>query len=226
MRRKGSTMSIKLINGDCFEVLKQLPDKIFDVTFTSPPYNRKRNDKYANYDDTIDDYYQFLVDAINLCRAKTKRYVIFNVAANYYNREEVYRLIGHFSKDIKNIVIWEKSNPVPASGNNITSAYEFFFILSDGPVKSNVTYTKNHITTSVNSEFTTKIHKAVMKQDVADWFVEHFALRGDAILDPFMGLGTTGLSCKKYGISFTGIEKDQMYYDIASQRIKESAKCV
>lgn len=33
----------KLINANCFDVLKRMPDSCMDVTFTSPPYNRKRN---------------------------------------------------------------------------------------------------------------------------------------------------------------------------------------
>lgn len=36
----------KVINANCFDVLKRMPDNCMDVTFTSPPYNRKRNDTY------------------------------------------------------------------------------------------------------------------------------------------------------------------------------------
>ena len=46
--------------GDCFELMKQLPDKSIDVVFTSPPYNRIRNDTYDHYDDTISDYLSML----------------------------------------------------------------------------------------------------------------------------------------------------------------------
>lgn len=50
-----------IYNDDCFKVLSEVEDKSVDYTFTSPPYNRKRNDKYSFYDDTITDYYGFLV---------------------------------------------------------------------------------------------------------------------------------------------------------------------
>ena len=49
-----------LIQGDCMEKIKQFPDNYFDICFTSPPYNRKRNDKYLNYNDTIKDYYDYI----------------------------------------------------------------------------------------------------------------------------------------------------------------------
>lgn len=210
---------MKLLLGDCFDKFKTIGNKSIDIAFTSPPYNRKRNDKYANYNDQIADYYGFCKKAIEELRRIVNGYVIFNLQANYYNRADVYRLVGEYAESIVNIIIWEKSNPLPASGYNITNAYEFFLILSDSPLKSNTTYTKNHITTSVNSDTTTKIHKAVMKQEVSDWFIEKFTQKGMTVIDPFMGLGTTGISCKKLHRDFIGIEKDAKYYEIAKERI-------
>ena len=213
---------IWLYNNDCNDVINKFieEDRKVGTVFTSPPYNRKRNDKYKNYDDTLDDYYGFLVGITDKLFNITNKYIIMNLQTNYYNKQDVYRYIGNYYNKIQQIVIWEKSNPLPASGNNITNAYEYFIILGNTPLKSNTTYTKNHITTSVNSETTTKIHKAVMKQEVSDWFIEKFTKENDVILDPFMGLGTTGISCKKYQRDFIGIEINKEYFDIASSKLK------
>lgn len=212
--------NITLYRGDCLEVMKRnsFPNNV-DIVFTSHPYNRKRNDKYNNYDDDIEDYYTFLSDIIDLCIEKASKYVFFNIQSTYYNRIAVYKLIGKYAEKMQNIIIWEKSNPLPASGNNITNAYEFFLVLGDNPLHSNDTYTKNHITTAVNTEGTTTIHKAVMKQEVADWFINKFTTKDDVILDPFMGLGTTGIACKKLNRSFIGIEIDETYFNIAQDKI-------
>ena len=45
---------------------------------------------------------------------------------------------------------------------------------------------------------------------------------GDAILDPFMGSGTTGVACVKTGRKFIGIELDPDYFDIACKRVREA----
>ena len=216
-------MMIQIYNDDCNSIIDDFikSGKRIDTVFTSPPYNRKRNDKYKNYDDTLDDYYGFLVNITEKLFNITNKYIIINVQTNYYNKQDVYRYIGKYYNKIQQIIIWEKSNPLPASGNNITNAYEYFIILGDMPLKSNTTYTKNHITTSVNSETTTKIHKAVMKQEVSDWFIEKFTSEKDIILDPFMGLGTTGISCNKYQRNFIGIEINKEYFDIASNKLKD-----
>ncbi len=41
-----------------------MPDDFVDVVITSPPYNRKRNDKYAHYDDRIKDYQPCRVEGV------------------------------------------------------------------------------------------------------------------------------------------------------------------
>lgn len=220
-KQETSRNNINLQNADCLKVMEETEqENIYDVAFTSPPYNRKRNDKYQMYDDTINDYYEFLCKFTNELLRLTKKYIIINVQKNYYNKKDVFKYIGTYSDKIADIVIWEKSNPLPASGNSITNAYEFFIIMAKEPLKANTTYIKNHITTSVNSDMP-KEHKAVMKQEVSDWFIEHFTSVGDVVIDPFMGLGTTGISCIKYNRGFVGIEICEEYYKTARERLMQ-----
>jgi len=155
----------------------------------------------------------------NLLRI-AKKHVFFNVQANYYNRAEVYALIGHFADKIVDIHIWEKSNPMPAAGNAVTNAIEYFIVLGEGALKANFTYTKNIITTSVYSKMPS-IHKAVMNPIVAEHFIVNYTDEGDRIIDPFMGLGTTGVTCKKFKRKFIGIERDAEYYNYSVNAINQ-----
>jgi site-specific DNA-methyltransferase (adenine-specific) len=52
----------KIINGNCVEVMKSLPDGCIDLLVTSPPYNA--NIKYDVYDDglSMDEYWKFTTD--------------------------------------------------------------------------------------------------------------------------------------------------------------------
>ena len=206
----------KLILGDCLQELKKIEDCSCDISFTSPPYNRKRNDKYDNYDDSIDDYSAFLIDVIDQMLRVTKRNVFFNIQKNFYNKQDVFEIIGHYSKKICEIFIWEKSNPMPASGKAITNAYEFILVFGEN-LESNTTYTKNHLTTSVAKMF--KNHKAVMHPEVAFFFISNFTNKNDVVLDPFMGTGTTGKVCKELNRSFIGIEIDHEYFLLSKKRI-------
>lgn len=209
---------IELIYGDCFEVLKTIPDKSIAVSFTSPPYNRKRNDKYKFHDDCIDDYYSFLCKFTDELIRVSYRNVFINIQKNYYNKKEVHKWIGQYSDQIYENFIWLKSNPMPANGKNITNSYEYIVCFGKW-LKSNKTYTKNSIITSVASMH--KEHKAIMHQEVSDYFVGNFTQDGDTILDPFGGLMTTGISAHKFNRNFIGIEKEKEYYEIAKSRLNE-----
>ena len=133
----------------------------------------------------------------------------------------MFKLIGNFSEQIQEIIIWEKTNPLPANGNNMTNAYEFFIVFGKTPLKSNSTYTKNIISTAVNSNMTSD-HKAIMKEDVANWFIKTFTNEGDLILDCFMGAGTTAIVCKYLNRNFIGFEIEEKYIELSKKRIYES----
>lgn len=205
-------------NGDCLELMKTLPDKSIDIAFTSPPYNRKRNDKYEHYDDTLNDYYGFLVDVVEQLKRIVKKHIIINIMPNYYNKSDVYKFIGTYADKIQQIIIWQKSNPLPASGNNITNAYEFFIVIGDTPLKANTTYVKNVITTAVNSDMP-KEHRAVMKKEVCEWFIKNFTKENDVILDPFLGIGTTAVCCTENNRHYIGFEIIPEYYNMACENL-------
>lgn len=205
--------------GDCLQLMKDLPDKSCDYAFTSPPYNRERNDKYEFYNDNLPDYHSFLCQTIEELRRIVKKHIFFNIQAQYYNKADVYRLIGDYSDHIQQIIIWEKTNPMPANEKNITNAYEFFLCIGDDPLKANTTYVKNVICTAVNTEMP-KEHHAVMKQELADYFIKQFTKKGDIIIDCFMGTGTTAVAAKKQERHYIGFEICQEYIDLANKRLE------
>lgn len=49
--------------------------------------------------------------------------------------------------------------------------------------------------------------------------VQLFTDPGAAVLDPFMGSGTTGVACGRLGRRFIGIEKDRKHFELACERI-------
>ena len=49
-----------------------------------------------------------------------------------------------------------------------------------------------------------------------------YSRKGETVLDPFMGSGTTGVACMNLGRKFVGIEIDKAHFDIACERIEQS----
>lgn len=211
-----------IYNIDCLLGFKEMENKSVDHVFTSPPYNRKRNDKYNFYSDDKVDYRTFIQEVINESIRISKGYVFLNIQKNYYNKEDVFKLIGDNSNKLIDIFIWSKSNPMPARGFNVTNAYEFILVLSDThkSIKSNHTYTKNIFTTNVYSNNPyKKIHRAVMNPEACEYIIKNFTQENDVILDPFMGVGTTAEVCLDLNRRFIGFEINNEYTDIAKSRL-------
>ena len=65
-------------------------------------------------------------------------------------------------------------------------------------------------------------HPAEFPESLVSKHILSWSNPGDLALDPFMGSGTTGVACKKLGRDFIGIELDPEYFQIASDRIKNT----
>lgn len=50
--------------------------------------------------------------------------------------------------------------------------------------------------------------------------IDNSSQQNGIVLDPFMGIGSTGIACKELDRQFIGIEIDQQYYNIEQERIR------
>jgi len=66
-----------------------------------------------------------------------------------------------------------------------------------------------------------KVHPTMKPLAVMSWCIEQ-AGNPQTILDPFMGSGTTGVAAIQLGRTFTGIEREPKYFDIACKRIEQA----
>lgn len=66
-----------------------------------------------------------------------------------------------------------------------------------------------------------KNHSAVFPEALPEWFIKLFTKKGDTVLDPFMGSGTTNRVAKRMDRSSVGIEILPEYYNIAKQALQE-----
>jgi DNA modification methylase len=217
----------EIILGNCIDVMQKLDGKIFDVAFTSPPYNRKRNDTYARFNDVTDNYYKLLCDVTDNLLRLTKGNVIINIQSNMYNKSDVAKWQGLYADKLKGVVIWTKENPCPSWNYkkdkdvfSVTNSFEYFFILGED-VQDFEANNKilNYIHSTVNTDHF-EGHGAVMKLEIAEFFIRNFTKKSDFVFDPFMGMGTTAVACIHNKRNWGGVEIIPEYKERAEKRIQ------
>lgn len=224
-----------LVLGDCTDALMAMKDCLVDVTFTSPPYNdsgkterdveTRRHMKYETVE-SRDDWLEWQIEVIDQLLRVTKKYVLYNVQAILSNREDVYRLIGHYADKIHQILIWYKPNAQPQPyKNRIGNSYEMVILLRGKKFKNlhiNSEHYNNVIVQPINADRRySDVHRAVMSRPFSDEIIREFTQRGDVVLDPFMGLATTGVSCARQGREFIDVEIYEPYFNLACERMEK-----
>lgn len=125
-------------------------------------------------------------------------------------------------------VIWNKPNCQPESvKDRPTRSHEYLFLFSKserytydhsavrGPNNRNV-----RTVWDINTQAYKDAHFATFPSSLVEPCVALATKRGDMVLDPFLGSGTTGLTSLALGRRFIGIELNPEYVDIAARRLR------
>ncbi len=116
-----------IINGDCIEILKSMPEDSIDMVFADPPYNLQLSqelwrpnhtrveavedgwDKFSSFD----EYDQFTKLWLTGCKRVLKKTGTIWVIGTYHNIYRVGAILQDLGFWILNDVIWVKTNPMP-----------------------------------------------------------------------------------------------------------------
>lgn len=234
-----------LYNEDCIKVMKSLKEKAIDLVFANPPYflsngglsiksgeivsvNKGEWDKKENYADAD----KFTFDWLFECYRILKNSGTIWVSGTYHNIFDIEKTMKRIGFKIINIVVWHKSDPPPLIyKNKFRFSYEFVIWAKKGGQ-----YTFNYelmkevdkkemedvwtIPAVQNNEKAFGYHPTQKPERLLRRIVASSSNKGDVVLDPFMGSGTTCYVAKKMGRNYVGIEKDEKYFSIAKRRIE------
>lgn len=76
------------------------------------------------------------------------------------------------------------------------------------------------------TECSNRNHSAAFPIELPTWFIKLFTKKGDIVLDPFIGVGTTAIACMLLGRRFIGIEVIEVYAKEANKNVKDLAKII
>jgi site-specific DNA-methyltransferase (adenine-specific) len=231
--------SVRLYLADCLDVLPTLGAGSVDAVIADPPYSVSekgsvhvgRNGGRRNLDFFEGDHDWEAMTEIVLEAAGKARAISTPTASHYWwcGHRQMGRLAAVYEKlEWKTkFLVWAKACPAPAppwsgwpSGAELCLyAYrpgrKWMIAPRDMP-RSNV-----FVADSFRYGQPGKVDHPTQKPlTVIEPLVAASSAAGDAVLDPFMGSGTTGVACVRTGRKFIGVEKEPKYFDIAVKRIE------
>ncbi|WP_404989307.1 DNA-methyltransferase [Clostridium culturomicium] len=227
---------IKLINGDCFEVCKELEDKSIDLIFTDIPYNISKDNNFKTMKDRKGrngiDFGEWdknfeeerLSELVRLLKDGGS-IVLFHSIEQFSTLKEIFESNGLVLKDK---LIWEKTNPMP---RNRDRRY-----ISNIEIASWYTTQKGKWTFNRQNEKYEgsvlrypsesgggfkRFHPTQKNLEMVKKLLKIHSNPNDVILDCFLGGGTTGVAVLEVGEGrkFIGIEADSEHYLTAYNRI-------
>ena len=125
-----------LHNGDCLEILKELPDNYVDLVVTDPPYEFAAHggggafgSKKRQYHNDLEDadittgFDKRILDELRRVMKKVNIYI-------WCNKEQIKDYLDYFSDCAMDLITWHKTNPVPTCNNKYLSDTEYFLFFT------------------------------------------------------------------------------------------------
>ena len=237
---------MELLNGDCLELLQNIPDKSIDMILTDPPYGITA----SKWDSVIP--FAPMWEHLNRIIKDNGAILLFGIEP--FSSQ----LVCSNIKNYRHKWVWNKNNSCgfatvklrPFSicedifvfGKNRVNYYPIMetrgkprnkggYSKSDNynlqptltKEKNNLYYPKNLLNFS-NSIQTGKLHPTQKPVPLLEYLIKTYTLENETVLDFTMGSGSTGVACVKTNRDFIGIELDDKYFSIAKDRIEAAQK--
>ena len=214
---------IELINGDCMDYMRGLPDKCFDLAIVDPPYGigqpKQGNLKGYNGRKSLEERLQ--KNRLNTGSGKLKDRKLNTSNCEWDNEIPSKEYFDELRRVSKNQIIWGGNYfPLPPSRCIICwdkvqpwenfSQIELAWTSFDSPAQIY----------KLDNRTGDKIHPCQKPIKLYEWTMVKYAKKGWKILDTHLGSGSSAIASDILGFDFVGIELDKDYFEAAKLRLE------
>ena len=249
-KKKSKLELNKVYNESCLDTLERIPDNYIDLVITSPPYNmnlrirkgeycsrqivKEISTKYEGFADNIpiEKYNEFHSNVLReLLRVSNLVFYVVQVVTG--SKRSIFKMIGEFNKNLKDIIVWDKGHAEPAIQQQVLNRQTELILVfeKDYPISRQFrssTFKRGSLKdiwqiarNRNNGKKKDKSHGATFPEKLVATILENFSKKGDKVYDPFLGTGTTAVVAKKMKRKFIGSEILEDYYKIAKRKLNE-----
>lgn len=237
--------NIKLYQGDCLEVMKEIPDKSVDMILTDPPYGTTacKWDSIIPFEPMWEQLNRIIKpnsaivlfgsepfsSALRMSNIKNYKYdwiwdkkFAGNFALSKYQPQKIHENVIVFSQKSHNYypIMIKRDTPIKLGGNKCQSESSKISYAKEeynGKIYKEK-YPESIIHISNRSE-KRGLHPTQKPVALLEYLIKTYTIEGETVLDFTMGSGSTGVACKNLNRNFIGIELDVDYFNIAKERI-------
>lgn len=213
----------QLINGDCLEKMRDIPDGSIDLVLTDPPYgmdyqSARRTDKSLWKPKIANDKQPFIWWMKLACeKLKEGGALISFCRFDSWSAFEFGAKLAGLA--VKAEIVWDKMNHGTGDLRG-TPGYRHEIALF--ATKGRFIFHCKRPQTLIPIPRVPAIkllHPNEKPVALMEWLVEHYCCEGGVVLDPFTGVSPVGVACKKLNRNFIGIELDENYFEISKKRL-------
>lgn len=225
----------EVIEGDCVEKLKDLPDNSVDLVVTSPPYDNIEGSGYSKGKKDIlflklySDFFDGVLNEIYRVLKPTGQ-LYLNLKSGTINKTLVtphwIEFLESFKQfKLKSYIIWKYSGSFDSTKVRFHLDYEIIYHLSKtDDITINYESDEKDPLTSVwyiPHFITNRLHPVQMPEALAEKIIKRGSKEGDLVLDVFAGSGTSLVVAKKLNRNFIGIEINPEHINTIKKRLNE-----
>lgn len=235
----------KIHQGDCLELMKEIPDKSVDMILCDLPYGTTvcKWDVIIPFDKLWEQYNRIIKDRGAIILTASQPFTTALISSNTGCFRYVWiwnklRGVGHLNAKKRPLMITEEIcvfyksigiyNPqmrprgIPRKSKNITQSnvYGRTQKIFEGEILKQK-YPINLIEFSKSGPDDYLLHPTQKPAALFEYLIKTYTNEGDVVLDNCIGSGTTAVACLNTGRNFIGIELEEKYVDIARKRIAE-----
>jgi site-specific DNA-methyltransferase (adenine-specific) len=194
-------MKSEVHNLDCYQYMKTLPDKHFDLLIADPPYGLDKKSTHG--------------------RGKLKNRIINRDSIHEWDNAPPEEVFSEMMRVSKNQIIWGGNYfPLPPTRCFVCwdkvqpwenfSQCEFAWTSFNYPAKL----------FCFDNRTTQKIHPTQKPTELYAYLLRTFAKEGDKIFDPYLGSGSSRIASYKMGFDFVGCEINERFFRLSEERFK------
>ena len=245
---------MKIIHGDCLDVMKKIPDKSIDMILCDLPYGTTacKWDTVIPFEPLWKEYKRVIKDrgcialfgsepfssALRMSNIKNYKYDWIwdkksagNILVAKYQPLKRHEIISIFNAKNYYPIFTEGRDRTGEAPRKKKS--DLFSGIKSGQFqhgrnkKGNQRYPFSILDFSTQSSEcanSKRFHPTQKPIALLEYLIKTYTLEGETVLDNCMGSGSTGVACVNTGRNFIGIEKDKTYFEIAKKRINKAQK--